>query len=312
MIKGIIMQLCCMLTIKGVYKYYTNKTALTNINLTIEPGKIYGLLGPNGAGKTSLIRILNLITAPDEGTVFFKDEPLQRKHLAHFGYMPEERGLYKKSNVLEQTLYFARLKGISEKDAKERVKDWFTRLGMAEWIKKNVEELSKGMQQKVQFVMTVLHEPEIIILDEPFSGFDPVNAEQIKQEILRLKASGKTIILSTHRMESVEELCDDIALIHQSNLVLSGSVVEVKKRYHHGLIILTLEGAPLASLPHCHILQITAKSDETEYQLKLDDGITINQFLAQVLPLANVKTFSEHMPTIKEIFIETVGGTDEA
>src|ERR1700749_1056324 len=220
-----------MLSIRHIEKQYAGHKALSDVSLEVESGQIFGLLGPNGAGKTSLIRIVNQITAPDSGEVYFNGEKLNQSHIERIGYLPEERGLYKKMEIAEQMIYLARLKGLSRDEATKRLKVWFAKLGMETWWKMKIEELSKGMQQKAQFVATVLHEPDLIILDEPFSGFDPVNAETIKDEILELNRKGATILFSTHPMESVEELCDAIALINKSHKILDGKVKNIKNSY---------------------------------------------------------------------------------
>ena len=220
-----------ILEVKNVVKKYGTKTALNNVSLNIPTGSIYGLLGPNGAGKTSLIRIINQITFPDSGSIFLDGEKLSPAHVKYIGYMPEERGLYKTMKVGEQALYLAQLKGISKQEAQKQLKYWFEKLEISDWWDKKIHELSKGMAQKIQFVVTVLHKPKLLIFDEPFSGFDPVNANIIKDEILELKQKGSTIIFSTHRMESVEEMCDEIALIHKSNKLLDGSLIDIKKEY---------------------------------------------------------------------------------
>ena len=218
-----------ILQIMHVSKRYSNHQALKDVSLSVPEKSVFGLLGPNGAGKTSLIRIINQITGPDSGEVFFKGEKLQQKHVERIGYLPEERGLYKKMTVGDQVLYLARLKGLSKQEAKKRLTLWFEKFEMQSWWKKKVEELSKGMQQKVQFIVTVIHEPELLILDEPFSGFDPINAQLIKNEILDLRKKGATVIFSTHNMGSVEELCDNIALINKSEKILDGTVKEIRK-----------------------------------------------------------------------------------
>jgi len=229
-------------TANQVVKRYANHTALNGVSIDVPQGSVFGLLGPNGAGKTSLIRIINQITAPDEGELFFKGEKLQAKHIERIGYLPEERGLYKKMQLGEQALYLAQLKGLSENDAKQKLKYWFEKFEIQSWWKKKIEDLSKGMQQKVQFIISILHEPELLILDEPFSGFDPINANLIKNEILDLKKKGTTIILSTHNMGSVEELCDYIALIHQSQKVLDGQVKELRNQYSTNVFDVEFKG----------------------------------------------------------------------
>ena len=231
-----------MIEVQHVSKHYRAHTALDNVSLTIEHGRVFGLLGPNGAGKTTLIRMINNIIKPDSGTILFDGKPLSASDVVRIGYLPEERGLYRKMKVGEHAIYLARLKGLSSSEAKRRLESWFEKFGIMPWWDKRVEELSKGMQQKVQFVCTVLHEPELLIFDEPFSGFDPVNAELLKSEIIALRERGSTLIFSTHNMQSVEELCDDIALINQSHLVLSGSVAEVRARYRLPYYRMTLAG----------------------------------------------------------------------
>src|SRR5580704_3317722 len=234
-----------MLSIRNIVKQYSGQRALDDVSIEIESGQIFGLLGPNGAGKTSLIRIINQITAPDSGEIYFNGEKLNQSHINRIGYLPEERGLYKKMEIGEQMIYLARLKGLSRDEATRRLKFWFEKLGMETWWKKKIEELSKGMQQKAQFVATVLHQPDLIILDEPFSGFDPVNAEIIKDEILELNRKGATILFSTHRMESVEELCDSIALLNLSHKILDGKVKNIRNTYRNGTYMLEYEGGKL-------------------------------------------------------------------
>jgi ABC-2 type transport system ATP-binding protein len=231
-----------MLSIRNIVKQYAGHRALDDVSLEVESGKIFGLLGPNGAGKTSLIRIINQITAPDSGEIYFNGERLNQSHIDRIGYLPEERGLYKKMEIGEQMIYLARLKGLSRADATAKLKVWFEKLDMETWWKKKIEELSKGMSQKAQFVATVLHEPDLIILDEPFSGFDPVNADLIKDEILELNRKGATILFSTHRMESVEELCDSIALIHKSHKILDGRVKHIRNSYKNDTYLVEYTG----------------------------------------------------------------------
>ncbi|MDX5348223.1 MAG: ATP-binding cassette domain-containing protein, partial [Hymenobacteraceae bacterium] len=243
-----------ILEIKGITKRYANHEALHQVSFEIPKGSIFGLLGPNGAGKTSLIRIITQITGADEGEILFKGEELKPKHIREIGYLPEERGLYKKMKVGEQLLYLAQLKGMSKAEATTRIKEWVDRFEIRTWLGKNIEDLSKGMQQKVQFVATVLHEPDLIILDEPFSGFDPINANLIKDEILRLREQGSTIIFSTHRMESVEELCDHIALINRSRKVLDGPVQEVKAAYKTDTFLVEGKGFLLLTSPDFEVL----------------------------------------------------------
>src|ERR1700744_5341418 len=240
------LQLAAMISIRHVVKQYASHRALDDLIIEIEKGKVFGLLGPNGAGKTSLIRIINQITAPDAGEILFNGEKLNQSHIERIGYLPEERGLYKKMEIGEQILYLARLKGLSREEARRRTKYWFEKLEIQGWWNKKIEELSRGMQQKAQFVATVLHEPELLILDEPFTGFDPVNAEIIKNEILDLNKKGSTVIFSTHRMESVEELCDSIALLNLSHKILDGKVKGIRNAHRTGTYLLEYEGARLS------------------------------------------------------------------
>ncbi len=298
-----------MLSIQHVSKHYASKTALNQVSLEVREGSVFGLLGPNGAGKTSLIRIITLITAPDEGQILFNGEPINRDLITRIGYLPEERGLYRKMEVIEQALYFAKLKGLSSQEAKQRVTEWFKRLDMWDWRGKKVEELSKGMQQKLQFVLTVIHNPKLIILDEPFTGFDPVNAEVIKQEILRLKEQGSTIILSTHRMESVEELCDDIVLINKSEVVLRGEVEEVRHRYKKNVFEVVYTGNPLSDVVGGQVLETqTLKNGQHRTTLRSEQD-SPKQMLHGLIDQREVLAFKELIPSIKDIFIELVGGS---
>src|SRR6478672_10411207 len=250
-----------MLSIRNIVKEYAKHRALNDVSMEIESGKIFGLLGPNGAGKTSLIRIINQITAPDSGEVLFKGEKLNPSHIEKIGYLPEERGLYKKMEIGEQMIYLARLKGLNRADAIHKIKYWFEKMEMQNWWNKKLEDLSKGMQQKVQFVAAILHEPELIILDEPFSGFDPVNANIIKDEILELREKGSTIIFSTHRMESVEELCDNIALINKSKKVLDGPVKTIRDSYKTNTFTVEGKGKLLLASPDFKVIEQTANHD---------------------------------------------------
>ena len=301
-----------LLSVNGVYKVYTNHTALENVSLNIPKGKIYGLLGPNGAGKTSLIRLITQITAPDKGAILFNGEKLTPKHIGQMGYLPEERGLYKKMKVGEQAIYLARLKGLSEKDARKALKEWFEKLGMETWWNKKVEELSKGMAQKIQFVTTVMHKPPLLILDEPFSGFDPVNANLIKQEILALKESGTTILLSTHNMASVEEICDEITLINKAQNVLSGSVKQLKEDYAEKKYQIRLQNniSKLANFISENNLGHQSKLSEKNQELEciIAPTISVNDFLTQVMTQFTLRNFQEILPTMDEIFIKTVKG----
>ncbi|MCX2484139.1 ABC transporter ATP-binding protein [Pedobacter sp. MR2016-24] len=297
-----------MLIIKNIVKQYAAHRALDDVSLEIEKGKIFGLLGPNGAGKTSLIRIITQITAPDSGEVIFNGERLNANHIAQIGYLPEERGLYKKMEIGEQVLYLARLKGLSTAEATKRVKYWFEKLEMGSWWNKKVEDLSKGMQQKVQFVATILHNPELIILDEPFSGFDPVNADIIKNEILELNKQGSTFIFSTHRMESVEELCDNIALIHRSKKILDGTVEGIKEQYRNNTYRVEYEGQYDTSLASdiFEVLQQQEVKGKTTLKVQLRPDKNANQLLAALLPSVAIHRLDEVIPTMNDIFIDQV------
>lgn len=299
-----------MLEIKNIVKQYATHRALDDVSMHIEKGKIFGLLGPNGAGKTSLIRIINQITAPDAGEVYFGGELLSPKHIERIGYLPEERGLYKKMAIGDQMLYLAQLKGLSKAEATARIKHWFEKMEMQTWWNKKVEDLSKGMQQKVQFVATVVHEPELIILDEPFSGFDPVNANIIKEEILALNKQGATIIFSTHRMESVEELCDNIVLINKSKKILEGSVKEIKNQYKSNTYQLTYAanpGASISSQPGLfEVLKVDDLEDQVKLTLLLEQNKSMNEVLHHLLPIIEIHELHEVIPSINDIFIQKV------
>jgi ABC-2 type transport system ATP-binding protein len=297
-----------MISIRNIVKQYSGHRALDDVSIEIEQGKVFGLLGPNGAGKTSLIRIINQITAPDSGEVLMNGQKLGQEHISRIGYLPEERGLYKKMEIGEQILYFAQLKGLSKADARARAKYWFEKMQITGWWNKKVEDLSKGMQQKVQFVSTVLHEPELLILDEPFTGFDPVNAELIKNEILELNKKGATIIFSTHRMESVEELCDSIALLNLSHKILDGKMKDIRNNNRTGTYILKYEGAallPSATQPFS-ILSDTELDGGRQLTLRINAGNKVNDVLHYMLPLATINALEEIVPTMNEIFIQTV------
>ena len=291
-----------ILEINHVIKEYENKKALDSISLNVNEGRIFGLLGPNGAGKTTLIRIINQITAPDKGEILFSGERFKREHIQNIGYLPEERGLYKSMKVGEQCLYLAQLKGLSRNEAKQKIHHWFKKLDMLDWLNKKVEELSKGMAQKVQFVSTVLHQPKLIILDEPFSGFDPINSEIIKNEIIALKESGSTIILSTHRMESVEELCDDIALINSGQCILKGSVNEIKNNFKEHIFEVQFEGTIQNEIQHFDTLVIESGFGIFKAKNKENTHTLIKQVVEQV----NVTSFNEKLPTINDVFIQSV------
>ena len=300
-----------ILSAKNIVKSYASHTALVDISLEIPRQSIFGLLGPNGAGKTTLIRIINQITRPDNGDLYFDGEKLSPKHIHQIGYLPEERGLYKKMEVGEQAIYLAQLKGMSKNDAKIKLKYWFEKFEIDAWWNKKVEELSKGMQQKAQFVATVLHEPELLILDEPFTGFDPVNADVIKNEILELNRKGATVIFSTHRMESVEELCDSIALLHLSHKLLDGKVKTIRNSYRNGTYVLEYEGDKVlmnGGMPFS-VLQETSLDGYQQIKLKLNYGAKVNDVLHYMLPQANINKLEEVVPTMNEIFIQTVGNS---
>lgn len=299
--------------VQNVSKRYANHLALDNLSLSIEKGSVFGLLGPNGAGKTTLIRILNQITAPDTGTVIFKGRPIQKNDIESIGYLPEERGLYKKMKVGEQALYLAQLKGLSKKEALDKLVYWFRKFEIETWWNRKVEELSKGMQQKVQFITTIIHTPEFLILDEPFSGFDPINTNLLKQEILELKKNGTTIILSTHNMESVEEICDDIVLINKSKKVLEGHLSEIKQNFKNHQFEVEAEMFPNSSeIQNSELFTIinSQKVDHlTSWKIQLNDQVTGNQLLQHLLPICNIVTFKEILPSMNEIFIKQVNET---
>lgn len=291
--------------ISDVVKQYKGHTALNHVNLSVPQGCIYGLLGPNGAGKTTLIRIINMITAPDSGTVMLDGSPITADDVAHIGYLPEERGLYKKMKVGDEIVYLARLKGMSKADATRQMLYWLDRFHLTEWRDKKVETLSKGMQQKVQFIATVIHEPKLLIFDEPFSGFDPVNAEQLKREILELQKKGATILFSTHNMESVEEVCDQISLINHSEVVLEGNVAEIKQRFKKHLYEICLADGELLQ-PYEEMFTIEEMRPDGTTIIRLAQGVAIREVIARLNEQYALRGFSELLPTMHEIFIETV------
>ncbi|MFI5140156.1 MAG: ABC transporter ATP-binding protein [Sphingobacteriales bacterium] len=298
-----------MLSIRNIVKQYAGHTALSDVSLQVDRGQIFGLLGPNGAGKTSLIRIVNQITAPDSGEIYFNGEKLNQSHIDKIGYLPEERGLYKKMEIGEQMIYLARLKGLSRSESIKRLKIWFEKLGMDTWWKMKVEELSKGMQQKAQFVATVLHEPDLIILDEPFTGFDPVNAEVIKDEILELNRKGATILFSTHRMESVEELCDAIALLDKSKKILDGKISDIKDTYRNNIYLVEYTGDRVSAnnAEPFELLDETAGHNNSySIRIKLKAGTTSNDVLQYLIPKVRINMLQEVIPGMNEIFIEQV------
>lgn len=300
-----------ILHIKRVYKTYAEHKALHNVSLHVDKQRIFGLLGPNGAGKTTLIRIINQITGPDQGEVFFEGEKLSQKHISQIGYLPEERGLYKKMKVGEQALYLAQLKGMPKNEAKAKLNEWFEKFEISSWWDKKVEELSKGMAQKVQFITTVLHEPKLLILDEPFSGFDPINTNLIKKEILELREKGSTIIFSTHNMESVEEICDDIALINKSRKILDGNVNDIKNQFKTNIYEIVFKGN-LISFTNAlwtgfELLDSKKQDDKIIAKVKgLRTDSSVNALIGAVLNDVTIISINEHIPTMNEIFIQKV------
>ena len=302
-----------LLEVNEVSKNFGDFTALNKVSLSVPKGSIFGLLGPNGAGKTTLIRVINQITMPDSGSVILDGEALRENHIRDIGYLPEERGLYKTMKVGEQALYLAQLKGLSKTEAKARLKYWFDRLDIGDWWNKKIQELSKGMAQKIQFVVTVLHEPKLLIFDEPFSGFDPINADIIKDEILHLRDQGATIIFSTHRMESVEELCDDIALIHKSNKILEGKLVDEKRQFKSNTFEVGIRSNNQPELKQ-ELAQKFDVSDayfktlenELKLNIKLQDTQKSNDLLGFLASKGEVSHFVELIPSVNDIFIQTV------
>lgn len=302
-----------LLQAKEVNKNYGDFVALNNVTIEVPKGSIFGLLGPNGAGKTTLIRIINQITMPDSGSVFLDGEPLRPHHVQNIGYLPEERGLYKSMRVGEQCVYLAQLKGLSAAEAKKRLKYWFDRLEIGDWWNKKIQELSKGMAQKIQFVVTVLHEPKLLIFDEPFSGFDPINANLIKEEILKLRDDGATVIFSTHRMESVEEMCDHIALLHKSNKILDGKLIDIKRAYQSntfdvGLIASNKEQV-LKELQERFTLEpalFRSINDALKYRIQIPEAHNVNDLVSFLTARGQLNHFVEVIPSANDIFIETV------
>ena len=291
-----------------IEKNFSNHRALDDVSIRVPEGCIFGLLGPNGAGKTTLIRIINQIITPDSGKLFFDGEPLSAKHTSLIGYLPEERGLYKKMTVGEQAIYLAQLKGLSKHDAKARLTRWFEKMEITSWWNRKVEELSKGMQQKIQFIVTVLHEPRLLIFDEPFSGFDPINADLLKNEILELQKNGATIIFSTHNMESVEELCSDIVLINKSKAILSGKIKDIRNSFKKNIYeVVCLGNADGLQLPEDFtILSGKYETGESTIKVQLSGNSTPNDLLNILLPQYPILSFREILPTMNEIFIENV------
>ena len=292
---------------KNISKQYGSNMALDDVSISVPQQSIYGLLGPNGAGKTTLIRIINQITGPDSGELFFDGKKLRPEDVSQIGYLPEERGLYKKMKVGEQALYFAQIKGLSKTEAMKRLKYWFAKLEIIDWWGKKVEELSKGMAQKVQFIITVLHEPKLLIFDEPFSGFDPVNANIIKNEILYLREKGATIIFSTHNMESVEALCDNITLINKSKNILEGGVSEIRSKWAANEYDLIIEGN--ATLENNTLYDIVSKNfenDKSHVRIKASDNVNTNNILYEAMKSGNILSFKKALPSMNEIFLRVV------
>ena len=287
---------------KDVIKQYGDFTALNKVSISVPKGSIYGLLGPNGAGKTTLMRIINQITAPDSGNLIFDGNPLQHHHISEIGYLPEERGLYKKMKVGEQALYLAQLKGMTYAEAIEKLKFWFTKLDILDWWNKKVEELSKGMAQKIQFVVTVIHQPKLLIFDEPFSGFDPINAAIIREEILNLSKEGTTIIFSTHRMESVEEICDYIALINNSQTILEGPIKNIKEQYTDNTYQIIISKGVLSD-NNCFTI---TNQKENDYSICLKEGVGQKEAIKKIIKDVDVISFNKKIPTMEEIFIKAV------
>lgn len=303
-----------ILTIEHVTKKYASQFALDDVSMNIPQQSVFGLLGPNGAGKTSLIRIITQITAPDSGRILFEGKPLHSDHIGLMGYLPEERGLYKKMEVGEQALYLARLKGLSRAEAMKRLKFWFEKFEMQSWWKKKIEELSKGMAQKVQFITTILHEPKFLILDEPFTGFDPINAELVKNELIALKEKGTAIVLSTHRMESVEELCTHIALINHAKKILEGSVKDIRKQYKSNTFEIQYSGNKIgftnALWTGFELLDLKDESDHSVAKVKMLNNHTPNDLLNALLPNVQLMGFREIIPSMNDIFIQEVGESE--
>ncbi|WP_282135344.1 ABC transporter ATP-binding protein [Seonamhaeicola maritimus] len=302
-----------LLEVHEVSKNFGDFKALNNVSIQVPKGSIFGLLGPNGAGKTTLIRVINQITMPDSGTVHLDGNSLNPSHIKDIGYLPEERGLYKSMKVGEQALYLAQLKGLSKAEAKRRLKYWFDRLEIGDWWNKKIQELSKGMAQKIQFVVTVLHNPKLLIFDEPFSGFDPINANLIKDEILRLREDGATVIFSTHRMESVEELCDDIALIHKSNKILEGKLIDIKRQYKTNTFEVGLEVENKTTLKDSinekfSVSEANFKSlnNDLKLNIKLAENETAQDLISFLNQHAYINHFVEVIPSANDIFIQTV------
>ena len=299
-----------ILDVEHVTKTYATQTALDDVSLQIPNESVFGLLGPNGAGKTTLIRIITQINAPDSGRVLFEGNPLNASHISRMGYLPEERGLYKKMEVGEQCLYLAQLKGLSRTDAMKRLKYWFEKFEIQGWWKKKIEELSKGMAQKVQFIITILHEPRFLILDEPFTGFDPINAELIKNELLELRKKGTSIVLSTHRMESVEELCSHIALINQAHVILEGSVKEIRKKFKSNIFEVSFQGNKIGFTNSLwtgfELVDLHEEADHQVARVRMLTNHSPNDLLSVLIPNVQVLGLKEIVPAMNDIFIQEV------
>jgi ABC-2 type transport system ATP-binding protein len=299
-----------LLQIQNITKQFSNHLALNDVSFEIKKGAIFGLLGPNGAGKTTMIRIFTRITSPDKGEIWFNGKPLTERDLENIGYLPEERGLYKKMEVGEQAMYLSQLKGLSKQEAFKRLKFWFRKFEIEGWWKRKVEELSKGMQQKLQFITTIIHEPELLILDEPFSGFDPINTNLLKEEILLLKEKGTTVILSTHNMASVEEICDDIVLINKSKKILDGNIAEIKNRFKKHRFVIEIEKHDRLTemgLPnHFILISQTEKPHSVVFDLQLSGNISSNELLTFFMEKGGIVSFHELLPSMNDIFIEQV------
>lgn len=293
---------------RNLVKSYASHLALDDVSIKVPEQQVYGLLGPNGAGKTTLIRIINNITAPDSGIVLWQGRPIQASDIANIGYLPEERGLYKKMKVGEQALYLARLKGLSKTDAKIRLKYWFDKFDISSWSNKKLEELSKGMQQKVQFIITVLHEPKLLIFDEPFSGFDPVNTQLLKNEILNLKSKGATVLFSTHNMASVEEICDEITLINQSKVVLEGNVQKIRQQYAKGIYRLVVNATERSEISGENYDLISQEVLNNKLNLHVQKKMQTNTgaLLKELSEQFDIRSFEEEIPSMNDIFIQTV------
>lgn len=300
------------LEIQHLKKYFSGQKAVDDISFTINKGSIFGLLGPNGAGKTTLLRMITGIFYPDEGNILLNNQPFNPlTDVANIGYMPEERGLYKKMKIGEQVLYLAQLKGLDKKEAKERTKEWFVKFNMESWWNKKVEDLSKGMSQKLQFVTTVLHQPDLIILDEPFSGLDPVNANLIKDEIFNLAQQGATIIFSTHRMEQVEEICDHIVLVNKGNKILDGGVGAIKQQFKKNIFEIEFEQSLLAEHTATHLFRVESLNGK-KLKIRINNEHSNNEVLSYLINKnANITSFNEILPSLNDIFIELVQGTPE-